>query len=73
MDLLLPPRKMLHATTLKAGQRTQKSDTQKSDNLRSSPEHGLLFWFSQRGAMRDLLKMGGQLRWIKPEGPRFGF
>jgi len=42
MDLLLPPRKTLHATTLKAGQRTQKSDTQKSDNLRSSPEHGLL-------------------------------
>ena len=34
MDLLLPPRKTLHATTLKAGQRTQKSD-----NLRSSPEH----------------------------------
>jgi len=39
MDLLLPPRKTLHATTLKAGERNQKSETKKSDNLRSSPEH----------------------------------
>src|SRR5262245_7690746 len=34
MDLLLPPRKTSHATTLKTGQRTQKLDTQQSDNFR---------------------------------------